>query len=304
MGQALLAHQCTVSRQLVHRSGLGEVLLTGWRAVGTDSFLVGAQWPRAHAFYEPVAGAHDPLLTPETIRQAGLLLAHTEYQVPLDHVPCLRELSYDIDAAALPFGPAPAELLLHVVASEVHRRGPDAFGLRLQVEVYLDDVRIGGGAARFDWLAPGLHERLRAHRPAPARTALPAPVAASLAGRSRGCDVVLAATEQPRQWELRADPAHPVLFDEHDADGADGCVPGQLLLEAVRQACHCAEGDGAALLPLSLSARFLHHAELDAPVRLSVTPPHGLPGGDRVLEVRAEQHGRTVADATVRVRRG
>ncbi|WP_405017212.1 hypothetical protein OHV05_09095 [Kitasatospora sp. NBC_00070] len=292
-----------MSRTLVHRSGLGEVLLTGWRATGQDSFLVGAQWPRAHAFYEPVAGAHDPLLAAETIRQAGLLLAHAEYQVPLDHLPRLRELSYDIDVARLPFGSAPTELLLHVVVGEVERGRDDALGMRLRVEAYLDDVGIGGGTARFDWLAPAPHPRPALPR-RPAAALAPAPVAAPRTGRSRGSDVVLAATEDPEVWELRVDRDHPVLFDGRDTDGVRDYAPSQLLLEAVRQVCHCAEGGGTPLLPLSLSARFPHYAELDAPVRLSVTPQAGAPGGDRVLRVRAEQHGRTVADATVRVRRG
>ncbi|GHG96606.1 AfsA-related hotdog domain-containing protein [Streptomyces rubradiris] len=69
-------------RQYVYRAAVAEVFLTGWRADGPDTFTVAAQWPRAHAYFTPVAGRLDPLLLAETVRRTGALLAHAEYQVP------------------------------------------------------------------------------------------------------------------------------------------------------------------------------------------------------------------------------
>ncbi|MFD6811915.1 AfsA-related hotdog domain-containing protein [Streptomyces anthocyanicus] len=58
-------------REYVHKSAHSEVLLTGWKTEGPDTFTVTAQWPRTHAFYAPTDGRHDPLLLAETVRQAA-----------------------------------------------------------------------------------------------------------------------------------------------------------------------------------------------------------------------------------------
>ncbi|MFF7300613.1 AfsA-related hotdog domain-containing protein [Streptomyces sp. NPDC008265] len=47
-------------REYVHKSAHSEVLLTGWRPVADDEFVVTAQWPRAHSFYSPGVAAGSP----------------------------------------------------------------------------------------------------------------------------------------------------------------------------------------------------------------------------------------------------
>ena len=73
----------TIDRPLVHRNAIAEVLLTDVRQLSAIEFAVAAQWPRSHRVYRPDRdGRHDPMLTLETIRQAGLALSHFGYGVP------------------------------------------------------------------------------------------------------------------------------------------------------------------------------------------------------------------------------
>src|SRR5690349_14107193 len=74
----------TVPKEYVHRACLAEVFLTGCTKQGETQFALSGQWPRAHTFFQSFDGTgHDPLLTAETFRQAGLFLAHAELGVPL-----------------------------------------------------------------------------------------------------------------------------------------------------------------------------------------------------------------------------
>lgn len=92
---------------------------------------------------------------------------------------------------------------------------------------------------------------------------------------------------------LRADTAHPVLFD-HPVDHA----PGMLLLEAARQAAQAVAAPEAAL-PVSMDAVFFRYAELDAPCRIEADPGEPDSQGRRRTRITAHQDDRVVFCATM-----
>jgi 2-oxo-3-(phosphooxy)propyl 3-oxoalkanoate synthase len=288
----------TVPKELVHRASVSEVMLTDWRRTADDRFALTAQWPRRHGFFTTVDDCHDPLIAAETIRQAGILLAHAEYGVPLDHRFLMWDLTVEVTPQRILLGTAPASLDIEVVCKDVKRRRGDLCGLRYETSVLRDGHLAATGSARFTCLSPAVYRRLRSARAEPG-SLRPAPLTAPLAPQSVGrlspTDVVLSPTGEPDQWQLRVDTRHPVLFD-HPVDH----VPGMLLLEAARQAtvAHL----GRPCLPLSTSGEFLRYAELDAPCMINArsVPEPGAGRHTRVL-VTGHQEGAPVFRAVVAV---
>jgi hypothetical protein len=262
----------TVPRQLVHRAAVAETLLTGWSRIAADRFSVSAQWPRAHGLHvSPDRSAYDPLLVVETVRQSGTLIAHTEYEVPLDHHFVLQEFQVDTFPRHLAVGAVPAELTVEVTFVDVQYRGRRPVGA-----VYTAEVLRGGelvATARrvaFTCTSEPVYRRLRGGRTAAAVTPLPLPPALPPAtvGRALPEDVVLAPATGRNLWQLRIDTAHPVFFD-HPLDH----VPGMLLLEAARQAVRAHTGGSRS--PVSFRIAFHRYAELDAPVWIEATEGSG-----------------------------
>lgn len=285
----------TVPREYVHRAAMAEVLLTGWHRVDEARFAVTAQWPRRHFFFVPVEGRHDPLLTAETVRQAGTLLSHTAFGTPLGHQFLMRELSFRVDPERLLIGAAPAELELDVRCTRIRRRGTELVSMRYDTVVHLGGHVVATGGASFSCASPGVYRRLRGDR-AGALSSDHAPPAApgvppEHVGRSEPSDVVLSPTEDAQVWHLRTDPAHPVLFD-HPVDH----VPGMLLLEAARQAAHATSGSG---LPTGFTCTFTRYAELGVPCRVEARYRPGDSTAPASVLVTGEQEGEEVFHCVV-----
>jgi hypothetical protein len=281
----------TVPRQLVHRAAVAETFLTGWSRTAADRFSVSAQWPRAHGLHVSAdRSAYDPLLVVETVRQSGTLIAHTEYDVPLDHHFVLREFEVDTFPQHLAVGAVPAELTVEVAFVDVQYRGRRPVGA-----VYTADVRRGGErvatATRVAFTCTGepVYRRLRGGRTPATVAALPLPSAlpAAAVGRALSADVVLAPPERPGRWQLRVDTAHPVFFD-HPLDH----VPGMLLLEAARQAVRAHTGGTRS--PVSFHIAFHQYAELDEPTWIETTD-----GAGTDVQVVGRQGESTVFECTV-----
>lgn len=288
----------TVPRGYVHRTSVAEVLLTGWEALPSDdgepsdAFVVRAQWPRSHAVFAPVMGRQDPLLLVESIRQAGLLLSHAEYGVPLGYQFLMRDISFTATDDAFAHDAVPTDVELLTTCHDIVRRGGVLVGMRYEVSVRRADRIVAAGGARFTCTSPAVYERLRggrnqvAHRPSPTP-----PLAPELVGRTSQEHVLLAAPttapdERSRRWELRVDTGHPVFFD-HEVDH----VPGMLLIEAARQAVRAAtrRPDGHLI---TLECTFSRYAELSAPCWVEVTT-----AGDQQLMAAATQDGERVFTA-------
>ncbi|MGA5818741.1 ScbA/BarX family gamma-butyrolactone biosynthesis protein [Kitasatospora sp. NPDC094028] len=289
-------HERTVSRHLVHRAAVSEVLLTGWQATGPYDFLLGAQWPRLHGFYRLPGGRyHDPVLMAETVRQAGLLIGHAGFGVPHDHHLTLADLSYalgETGLTGLAVTPGPVSLMLAVHCEDVRIRHGRLDSLRVTAEISRDGHPVGHGSGRLRVLTPAGYARLRGPVRHPAEPAPPpAPVAPGLVGRTEPADVVLSPTLRPDSWLLRTDPTHPVLADP----GLDH-VPGMLVLEAARQAAQRLRHPEP-VAPVQLVTAFEHYIEPDRPCLVrAVREP--APGGVRraPVVVRLVQDGRTAAE--------
>ena len=278
----------TVPRQLVHRNAASEVLLTGWQRESPESFSLRARLPRAHSFYADTDGRHDPLLLAETVRQAGLLVSHAEFDVPFGYQFMMHSLSVECDPDGLRPGTEPTDLLLRLTCHDLRRRGTRLAGMAYHAHLYRSGSPIGIGKARFDCPSPAAYGRLRDR---PRRPALPPapPLAPGLVGRDRPGDVVLSPTADERVWELRVDQSHPVLFD-HVVDH----VPGMLLVEAMRQAAW-RTGQPGRLELRSFQSDFHRYAEFDRPCLVHCADGPG-PGSVRVT---VTQDGALVADGQV-----
>ncbi|WP_460070618.1 ScbA/BarX family gamma-butyrolactone biosynthesis protein [Streptomyces sp. YKOK-I1] len=261
----------TVPRQLVHRAALSETLLTGWRRTGEDRFSVSAQWPRAHGLHvSPDWSAYDPLLVVETVRQAGTLITHAEYGVPLDHQFVMQEFQVHAVAEKLAVDPRPAEPELELLFAEVQYRGRRLSGARYTARVLREGEPVAAADVSFTVVAGPVYRRLRGGRTPESVTVTPLPAGLSPADVDRALptDVVLAPADGPDRWQLRVDTAHPVFFD-HPLDH----VPGMLLLEAARQVARLLGADGRSAV--LYHALFHRYAELDEPIWIEAKGGHG-----------------------------
>lgn len=273
----------TVPRAFVHKTAESEVLLTGWRPTGPDTFSVTARWPVAHDFYGPRRGLHDPLLVAESVRQTVPLLSHAVFDVPFGHRQSWSEFRYTLDPAALVAGASPAEVELRIACTDVVRRSGRLLSVDMTVDIHRGDVRLGTARTSFHNHAPAIYRRLRGRyadlAEAVAGTVpLAPPMAPRRVGRERFADVVLSPTGSRHLTQLRVDLSHPVLFD-HLVDHA----PGMLLLEAARQAAQAAAYPEETV-PVAMDVAFTAYAELDVPCWIHADPlPADRFGRKRVL---------------------
>jgi hypothetical protein len=270
----------TVPKEFVHRASIAEVLLTDWDRVDDLHFTVTAQLPRQHGFFANISGCHDPLMIAETIRQAGILLAHAEFGVPLGHQFLMWDLAIGVMPEQLLVDITPAALEIEIACTDVKRRGTNLAGLHFDAVIRRDGQVAATGAATFTCASPAVYRRLRAAGMGdcvPAPLPLTSPTAPQDVGRISPTDVVLSPLPKPDAWQLRVDTKHPVLFD-HPVDH----VPGMVLLEAARQAA--AAFVGYPCLPVGITGEFTRYAELDAPCLVEVCSlPEDADGRDRVL---------------------
>ncbi|ALV39140.1 ScbA/BarX family gamma-butyrolactone biosynthesis protein [Streptomyces sp. CdTB01] len=286
----------TVPKELVHRASVAEVLLTDWARSSPHHFVLAAQWPRGHSFYTPTDGCHDPLIAAETIRQAGLLLAHTEYHVPLGHHFLVHNLHVSVRPAQMRVGAAPATLELHVRVGDVKERRGEVTGFRIDVAIHRDGHLTATGGGTMTCIAPRVYQRLRGVQSPDNIPALPltAPEPPQNVGRTSPKDVVLTPLGQPGRWQLRIDTRHPVLFD-HPLDH----VPGMLLIEAARQATTATQHHPTH--PHTITTHFHHYIELHTPCTIQAHPQDGTgqQDGARTVLVTARQNGTDAFHATL-----
>ncbi|WP_082527122.1 ScbA/BarX family gamma-butyrolactone biosynthesis protein [Kitasatospora sp. MBT63] len=279
----------TVPRELVHRAAVAEVFLTGWSRTADNRFALTGQWPRAHSYFTPVSRHYDPLLTAETVRQVGTLLAHAEFGVPLGAQFLMWGLHHSVRPGRAAVGAAPADLELDVICSDIRRRGSRLVGMRYEVTFYSGGQVIASGGAAFDCTSPEVYRRVRGERrTATALRPLPAALAPAVVGRFLESDVVLSPTAEPLRWQLCADDQHPILFD-HPVDH----VPGMVLIEAARQAAQAID-PAEPFLPVRMKSEFHRYCELDRPCWIDAEPlaPNG--SGERAVRVTGLQDGALV----------
>lgn len=283
----------TVPRRLVHRTAVSEVLLTGFRTHMRDVYHVGAQWSRGHSYYGPVAGRwHDPMLLGESIRQAGLLLAHQALGIPHGYQFLIKSTSFEITEEGVRLAGAPADVVLEVTLKDIRCRREQVASFTIDVLAYRDGALIGHGFAASDCVAPAVYRKLRGKQADVRQTRPPAPaLRPETVGRAQEIDVVLGVQGCEADGELdtvhllRVDATHPVLFD-HPVDH----VPGMLLMEAARQAALVGFGLPHGLL-VGCESSFHRYVELDAPCVVSASAPTVGELGRRSVNIEFHQGG-------------
>ncbi|MGQ0840940.1 ScbA/BarX family gamma-butyrolactone biosynthesis protein [Actinokineospora sp.] len=298
-GPRLVRFDQTMPRHLVHRAAVSEVFVTDLQAAvdNVDNVArVGVQWPRRHGFFRPrTADAHDPLLFAESIRQAGLALAHQEFGVPMTDTFLYQRKTLTIDPAGLRTAGKPVNLIITATAPDGPAWGSATRGnVRFEFECYRDGRQIGSASTVWRRVSPAVYRKVRGSRVSATPHDAPQlpPVEPALVGRDRCEDVVIAETG-PGVWALRFDPDHPVLFD-HPVDH----VPGMLLLEAARQAAVRMVGHPHAL-PVGLDFRFARYIEFDAPCLITARTGAPTVTGDRTMTLAFEQAGRLMGSASL-----
>ena len=271
--EPLLVRQ-TVPPRLIRRINSSDVFVTHLGIVAEDVFEVGVRWPGTHSFYTPAAPrVHDPLLFLESVREAGVLIAHAGYQIPMEFKFLTNQKWFHVDdpAGLRTNGSDPVDVTMRVTAKDIKRRARSFAGMLFDVECYRDGSRIGTAAYRWSCVSSAGYARLRG-RYRDAQPEVPAgafPVDHDLVGRCAAIDVMLADAPGENTWLLRVDPEHHVIYD-HPMDH----VPGNAIIEAGRQAALLASGMPEAL-PVGGELDFHHYIEFDQPCTVTAHPVPG-----------------------------
>ena len=135
----------------------------GWPMVSV------ARWPREHTFYRPdEAGRHDPMLVAETMRQAGIAVAHAGYDVPFGTQFIMADICfYLISTTALIVGTGQPGIVVSLSCSEFVCRAWLLRRARFHVGLLRDGVRFAYGSGLLVCLPAGAYERLRTRRSLP-----------------------------------------------------------------------------------------------------------------------------------------
>ncbi|HEY3608092.1 MAG TPA: ScbA/BarX family gamma-butyrolactone biosynthesis protein [Pseudonocardiaceae bacterium] len=297
--QVELSFNSIVSRQLVHRMALAEVLLTDWCPTGDRTYLCAAQWPRGHSLYRVLNGHHDTMLIAETLRQTGILLAHSAEGVPLDWKFVMDRMAISAHSGGLRAGLAPADIVVEAEMVDLRRRTPSAVHMRLDTRFRHDGRPFGTASVWMRCVAPAVYRRLRGERTLTAADSTTAPLPADphAVGMSTEADVVLGAPLGVGVWPLRVRTDHPVLFD-HPQDH----VPGMLVFEGFRQAGRALLGWPDAQLT-GCDITFTRYLELDRPSIVTVTTAPQATSTDAALTVTVTQDGQTAVSGIIEIRR-
>ncbi|MFC5146935.1 ScbA/BarX family gamma-butyrolactone biosynthesis protein [Streptomyces aureoversilis] len=295
-----------VAKELVHLSFDDAVYLTGCEQQDATHYTVSAVWPAHTAHRIPGHGTHYETLTvAQTLRQAGLFLAHTAYAAPLDHATLLRTFSYTLASDAAVDTHRATPLHINITATPTTTRNKRTTALHLHMTVTAagsgeagdeaSETVLATGETDFEWIPPMVYRRLRGayHRPPTTLPPVTPPLPPVQVGRTAPDEVVLSPTAQPRTWQLRHTFDNTVLYD-HAVDH----VPGLVLIEAANQAaytvtapiteavtagtdtntdtetgpCACAPdaaGTGYRPQPTTTHTTFHRYAEFDAPITLT-----------------------------------
>lgn len=282
----------------MHRPNTSDVFLSDWEKTGIDRFSVMLRWPKDHAFHTMLHGLDSPTLIAEAIRQAGMLIAHAEYGVPVGHHFLMSHLDYTIEPELLDSGDH-TPVRIEVTCTDVRLRGTRLSAMTCHMSFVRDGRVIATGEGSLTCIAPAAYRRLRGeYADATPFLPVPDPVHPALVGRTDPDDVLLAPTKDPSRWILRAPTANKTLFAR-----ANDHIPGMVLLEAAHQAVFALAGS-IRLYPTSLRLGFDRYAEFDTHCLIEAQPvskmrPEALSGGDDTicLSITGHQAGRRIFHA-------
>jgi hypothetical protein len=257
-----LRYDQPVPRQLVHKAGIDEVMVTDSVQLTGSSYALAGELPLTHCHFTDLPGGgarFDLVALLELARQQAYVVTHRHLGVPLDRPFLLRRAGIELDRE-LVFAEQPDRL--RVATTFVVERLFDA-GLSGRLAFATPDGRpVGTATVSGSWSRPDEYRAMRAA----ARAALglgpevgPPPAVSAdrvdprRVGRTDPRNVLLTTA-----GEVAVDVSYRGMFDH-----AQDHVPGMLLIEAARQAALSTVPGGALR---ALSASFAAIAELDLPI--------------------------------------
>ncbi|WP_345595959.1 ScbA/BarX family gamma-butyrolactone biosynthesis protein, partial [Streptomyces marokkonensis] len=249
-------------------------------------FSLTGQWPRAHTFFNRVDDrSHDHLQAVETVRQTGIFLAHSEFEIPLGHQFVMRDISAVTYPEHLGIGQTPSDLKIETVFTKERR---DTV-LGVDITIRRDGHVVATGDGHFTCVSPAAYRRLRGAALSSSIDYRPTGEDPGVYGRTLPIDLVLATTARPGVWRLNPDPGHPVMFD-HAGDH----MPGMVLLEASRQAACALLGADASVLPTATVNTFQRYAEFSEPCWIEAVELPARRPGMVTVQVTGRQFGEQV----------
>ncbi|MEU9504201.1 ScbA/BarX family gamma-butyrolactone biosynthesis protein [Streptomyces sp. NPDC048196] len=284
-----------VRREFVHRPLVDDILVTGWRRVDDLHFSVAAQWPQEHGYFTPDHSRPPLILTGETIRQAGLLLSHTELGVPVGHHFILGDLTFTTDAQHLETASGPTPLTIDVTCSKIRMRAGTLISGRFDMTIRGAGRIVATGHSHVTVTSPAVYGRIRGERLTARRALgpLPTSVPPRLTGSATERDVLLSPTDRPDRWLLRVATGHAAVVNP-----ANDHVPGMVLLDAAQQAAHALTAPGP-FVPYSFGTEFHRYAEHGTPCVIEARQvPSALPCTTTV-QVTGVQDGESVFVSTL-----
>ncbi|MCZ1011558.1 ScbA/BarX family gamma-butyrolactone biosynthesis protein [Streptomyces lydicus] len=288
-------HAPCVPQEFVHRPIVDDILVTSWHRLDDSRFTLTAQWPHDHGYFTPTHGRHHLILTGETIRQAGLLLCHTELGVPVGHHFILGNLVYTTHPEHLAVGRGPTRLTIDVTCSRMRLRGGTLSSGHFAMTLRKAGRIVATGHSDVTVTSPAVYRRIRGERLAARRTLdpLPVPVPHQLTGSAMDSDVLLSPTDGSGRWELRIAPGHGAMVNP-----ANDHIPGMLLLDAAQQAARALTAPRI-FVPYAFGTEFHRYAEHGVPCTLAARHvPSALPSTTTV-QVTGCQEGKPVFVSTL-----
>ncbi|MEU9111532.1 ScbA/BarX family gamma-butyrolactone biosynthesis protein [Streptomyces sp. NPDC048483] len=279
-----------VPREFVHRPFIDDILVTSWRRHDDSRFSLTAQWPHDHGYFTPVHGRHHLILTGESIRQAGLLLCHTELGVPVGHHFILGDLVYTTHPEHLAVGRGPTQLTIDVNCSRLRFRAGALTSGYFAMAFRKEGRIVATGHSDVTVTSPAVYRRIRGDRLTARRTLgpLPTPVPHQLTGSAHDSDVLLSPTDRPDRWQLRIAPGHAAMVNP-----ANDHIPGMLLLDAAQQAARALTAPQT-FVPYAFGTEFRRYAEHGTPCVIEARRiPSALPTTTTV-QVTGTQDGEPV----------
>ncbi|MFJ9852976.1 ScbA/BarX family gamma-butyrolactone biosynthesis protein [Streptomyces sp. NPDC101150] len=279
-----------VPREFVHRPHVGDVLVTSWQRHDNTRFSLTAQWPHDHSYFTPVHGRHHLILPGESIRQAGLLLCHSELGVPVGHHFVLGDLVYTTHPEHLAVGRGPTLLTIDVNISRMRLRSGKLSSGHFAMTFRKEGRIVATGHSEVTVASPAVYRRIRGERISARRRLGPIPPAVPhrLTGSAQEDDVLLSPTDRPDRWQLRVAPGHAAVVNP-----ANDHIPGMLLLDAAQQAARTLTAPET-FVPYAFGTEFHRYAEHHTPCIITAQRiPSALPDTTTV-QVIGTQNGEPV----------
>jgi len=295
-----------VSRELVHKAAVEQVLVTDFVELGELEFASAGQAPRAHAYFnDAIAPHYDALMMLESGRQAFVTAAHAMVDVPRASQFTFVGVDLQVERLdALRLGAEPASLVwcARLIGPRILRGEP--VGAGAVGELLIDGVRCAAITGVGVFMSERMYRILR-RRPHGLPDEAPVGTGARLSpaavGRRDPANVVIGELEH-RDGALHTgvvvDRSHTTFFD-HPLDH----VPAMLLVEALRQTAVVAVAQTHGLRPEALhlsrvDVKYHRYAELDGRIGCAATAGAVLQRGqtrDVQVDVQLHQGSATLA---------